>query len=78
MASLIKTVLDEGWSYSLVDAHGADTAGVPGGEWTTAKHFPTTVHVELLREGKIPDPVRPPSNARGTDTHDTPIVYRSE
>ncbi|EKM59838.1 glycoside hydrolase family 2 protein [Phanerochaete carnosa HHB-10118-sp] len=56
MASLIKTVLDEGWSYSLVDAHGTDTTGVTEGEWTAVKHFPTTVHVELLREGKIPDP----------------------
>lgn len=50
--------LNEGWTYALTDAHGGDTGEVKVGEWTAVKQFPTTVHVELLKEGKIPDPVR--------------------
>jgi hypothetical protein len=57
MVQLAKQVLNEGWTYSLTDAHGAETGGVEVGEWTPVKAFPTTVHVELLKERKIPDPV---------------------
>ena len=57
MSNLTTKVLDEGWGYSLTNAHGADTSGVKEGEWAAVKQFPTTVHVELLKEGKIPDPV---------------------
>lgn len=65
MTSFTRKALDEGWGYSLTDAHGTDTGGVKEGEWTAVKQFPTTVHVELLKEGKIPDPVRLLSNTQG-------------
>ncbi|GJE84980.1 glycoside hydrolase family 2 protein [Phanerochaete sordida] len=56
MAGFTKTALDKGWSYALADAHGTDTGSVKVGEWAAVQQFPTTVHVELLKEGKIPDP----------------------
>ena len=51
-------VIGEGWQYSLANANGTDTGSVKTGEWTPVKSFPTTVHVELLKDKKIPDPVR--------------------
>lgn len=53
--------ITEGWSFSRVaNGGGADGAAtVKEGEWLDVKSFPTTVHVELLQHGKIPDPVRP-------------------
>lgn len=32
--------------------------GTKDGEWIEVSLFPTTVHVELLKQKKIPDPVR--------------------
>lgn len=32
--------------------------GTKDGEWIEVSSFPTTVHVELLKQKKIPDPVR--------------------
>ena len=69
MAQLTKKVIDEGWSYSLTNAHGADTGAVKEGEWKAVKQFPTTVHVELLKEGKIPDPVRLLFDISGGDAY---------
>lgn len=56
MANLKRTVLDAGWSYALLDAHGTDAGGIKPGEWAPVQAFPTTVHVELLKAKKIPDP----------------------
>ena len=49
--------IEEGWQYGLADANGTDTGDVKTGEWKFVKSFPTTVHVELLNDKKIPDPV---------------------
>ena len=44
---------------AFANGGGADEdATVKAGEWLDVKSFPTTVHVELLKHGKIPDPVR--------------------
>ena len=51
---LATKVLDEGWSFTQLG--GGDV--VKEGEWLAVKSFPTTVHVELLKYGRIPDPVR--------------------
>lgn len=32
--------------------------GTKDAEWIEVSSFPTTVHVELLKQKKIPDPVR--------------------
>jgi beta-mannosidase len=45
--------LTENWSFTQVG--GGD--GTKDGEWLTVSAFPTTVHVELLKLKKIPDPV---------------------
>lgn len=47
--------INEGWQYTQIG--GGEV--VKDGEWLAVKQFPTTVHVELLKEKKIPDPVRP-------------------
>ena len=78
MVGLTKQVLDEGWAYSLTNANGTETGEVKVGEWTPVKHFPTTVHVELIKEGRIPDPVRSLlfcESKRLTDLH---LVHRTE
>jgi beta-mannosidase len=41
------------WSFTQVG--GGE--GTKDGEWLPVSEFPTTVHVELLRLQKIPDPV---------------------
>lgn len=59
MSQLPKTVqIADGWQYSLTNANGTDTGEVAEKEWESVKNFPTTVHVELLNDKKIPDPVR--------------------
>lgn len=50
--SIIKQ-LNENWSFTQVG--GGD--GTKDGEWLAVSQFPTTVHVELLKLKKIPDPV---------------------
>jgi hypothetical protein len=50
--------LTHGWSFTQVsDAPGVERA-TKDGEWLPTQEFPTTVHVELLKLKKIPDPVR--------------------
>lgn len=58
MPALKSQPIAEGWSFSRVaNGGGADgDATVKEGEWLDVKSFPTTVHVELLQHGKIPDP----------------------
>jgi len=41
------------WSFTQVD--GGE--GTKKGEWLPVSEFPTTVHVELLKLHRIPDPV---------------------
>lgn len=46
--------LSEGWSFTEIG--GGE--GTKDGEWLGVERVPTTVHVELLKAGRIPDPVR--------------------
>jgi beta-mannosidase len=46
--------LSQNWSFTQVGGG----QGTKNGEWLNVSQFPTTVHVELLRLGRIPDPVR--------------------
>jgi beta-mannosidase len=46
--------LIENWAFTQVG--GGD--GTKDGEWLAVSKFPTTVHVELLKLNRIPDPVR--------------------
>ncbi|KAF8761348.1 Glycosyl hydrolases family 2 [Rhizoctonia solani] len=47
--------IHEGWSFTQVDERG-DVSVIAKGEWIPASTFPTSVHVELIKLGKIPDP----------------------
>jgi beta-mannosidase len=50
--------IESGWSFAqLTDTPGVERA-IKEGEWLATHAFPTTVHVELLKLKKIPDPVR--------------------
>ena len=50
-------LLDQNWLFTQVSGgHGTRED-----EWLPVSQFPTTVHVELLKRGKIPDPVRAPA-----------------
>ena len=42
------------WSFTQIG--GGE--GTKDGEWLQVSSFPTTVHVELLKMKRIPDPVR--------------------
>jgi hypothetical protein len=43
----------EDWTFTQVGGG----QGTKDGEWLKVSSFPTTVHVELMKLGKIPDPV---------------------
>ena len=45
--------LSEGWSFT--ETGGGE--GTRDGEWLSIDQVPTTVHVELLKAKRIPDPV---------------------
>ena len=45
--------LHEGWTFTQVVGGQV----MKEDEWLPVKSFPTTVHVELLKAGRIPDPV---------------------
>ena len=45
--------LIQGWSFTEIEG-GQRTKD---GEWLSVERAPTTVHVELLKAGRIPDPV---------------------
>ncbi|KAL4075886.1 glycoside hydrolase family 2 protein [Scleroderma citrinum] len=49
--TIIRT-LETGWSFTQVGGG----QGTKDGEWLPVTDFPTTVHVELLQLGRIPDP----------------------
>ncbi|EIM88069.1 beta-mannosidase [Stereum hirsutum FP-91666 SS1] len=51
MTSSVRT-LNDGWSFTQVG--GGE--GTKNGEWLAVSEFPTTVHVELLKLKRIPDP----------------------
>ena len=53
--SLASRPLHEGWTFT--QAGGGVRGAVGEGEWIPVQAFPTTVHVELLKAGRIPDPV---------------------
>ena len=55
MVAIEKKALKEGWSFTRTAGGGEDV--VKEGEWLSVQSFPTTVHVELLKQGKILDPV---------------------
>lgn len=45
-----------GWSFTQLGGG----QGTKEGEWLSVSQFPTTVHVELLKHKRIPDPVCQP------------------
>ena len=50
---LSSIAIDKNWSFTQVGGG----QGTKDGEWVPVANFPTTVHVELLKLGRIPDPV---------------------
>jgi beta-mannosidase len=53
--------LSKDWHFTQIGGG----AGTKDGEWLPVSEFPTSIHVELLKLGKIPDPVR--SDKRTSD-----------
>ncbi|KAG8705027.1 hypothetical protein FRC08_001891 [Ceratobasidium sp. 394] len=47
--------IHSGWSFTQVGQRGDASVTAPG-EWLPTSTFPTSVHVELIKLGKIPDP----------------------
>lgn len=54
MTMSITRSLTQDWSFTQVGGG----RGTKNGEWLAVSQFPTTVHVELLKAERIPDPVR--------------------
>lgn len=52
MSATSRSITD--WSFTQIG--GGE--GTKDGEWLQVSSFPTTVHVELLKMKRIPDPVR--------------------
>lgn len=51
--------IHDGWSFKKTNSEDLAGATVKKDEVYTVQQFPTTVHVELLKQKKIPDPVCP-------------------
>lgn len=47
--------INKSWSFTQLTGD----QGIKKGEWVPCKQFPTSVHVELIQNGVVPDPVRP-------------------
>jgi len=56
--STIRYLTQESWSFTQVGGG----QGTKPDEWLAVSQFPTTVHVELLKVERIPDPVCPMLN----------------
>ncbi|EIW81506.1 glycoside hydrolase family 2 protein [Coniophora puteana RWD-64-598 SS2] len=56
--AVVSQSLDTGWSWKQrsEDTNEPMLDELTSSEWTTAHAFPSEVHVELLKAGKIPDP----------------------
>jgi len=48
-------LINDGWKFAQIGGSG-EAEKVNVGEWMDVQSVPTTVHVELLKLGKIPDP----------------------
>jgi hypothetical protein len=68
----ITRVLDDGWTFT--QTRGGQK--MEDGEWLETSAFPTSVHVELLRLKKIPDPVRSASR-NGYQRDANVLIYDS-
>ena len=50
--------LHDNWYFTPLGGRGeGNKSTVKEGEWLSVDSFPTTVHVELIKLNKIPDPV---------------------
>jgi hypothetical protein len=54
--------LSQDWQFTQIGGG----QGTKNGEWLPVSQFPTSVHVELLGLGRIPDPVRIPTRYSGS------------
>lgn len=61
--------IDKNWSFTQLTGD----QGTKKGEWVPCKQFPTSVHVELIQNGVVPDPVRRSGHFSSDDqlTHTT-------
>ncbi len=50
--------LDAGWSFHQVPSSFDDNAPLKEADWITVDKVPTSVHVELIKQGKIVDPFK--------------------
>ena len=55
MKSSISTLLADGWEFTQLTSGPLEPV-IPKDQWLATSQFPTEVHVELLKLGKIPDP----------------------
>lgn len=53
MAALIRTAIDSGWEFKQDGAVGVPN---PIDEYLPVAQFPTNIHLDLMKHGKIPDP----------------------
>lgn len=49
------TPIHSNWTFTQVGQHG-DASATAKDEWLPTSTFPTSVHAELIKLGKIPDP----------------------
>ena len=52
------TAISQGWGWKERDVSIASVLDEVGSLWTDAAAFPSEVHVELLKAGRIPDPFK--------------------
>ena len=58
MTAAVSTAISQGWAWKERDVSIASVLDEVGSSWTDATAFPSEIHVELLKAGRIPDPFK--------------------
>ena len=56
MSMLTRVKLNKGWHWKERDAQRGVVDELEDASWTAARSFPSEIHAELLKAGRIPDP----------------------
>ena len=64
------TAISQGWAWKERDVSIASVLDEVDSSWTDAAAFPSEIHVELLKTGRIPDPFK------GSNEHEVQCEFQ--
>ncbi|KAM5541197.1 hypothetical protein V8D89_005126 [Ganoderma adspersum] len=71
-AAAVFTAISQGWAWKERDVSVASVLDEVSSSWTGAAAFPSEIHVELLKAGRIPDPFK------GSNEHEVQWIGERE